>query len=119
VPPTPEDIAAGRTTVKLLLVPASPHIDTPIPPHELTINERARTEVMEYLDARRLLTYTIQLDKPDYRYVAVAVEVRARKRANKQEVQQAIQKGLYRLINPVNGGPEGEGWPWGAQPLPV
>jgi len=112
VPPTPEDLAAGRSTVKLLLVPASPHVDTPIPPHELTLNERARAEVMEYLDARRLLTYTVQLDKPDYRYVAVAVEVRARKRANKEAVQATIQKELYRLINPVNGGPDGEGWPW-------
>lgn len=112
VPPTPEDIAAGRSTVRLLLVPESGHIETPIPPHELRLGDRARSEVMSYLDDRRLLTYTVQIDTPDYRFVSVAVDVRARKRANKEQLEAEIQKQLYKLINPVNGGPDGEGWPW-------
>jgi predicted phage baseplate assembly protein len=112
VPPTAEDVAAGRNTVRLLLVPASARTDAPIPPQELRLDDRARSEVMAYLDERRLLTYTVQIDAPPYRYVSVEVDVRARKRANKETLQANIQKQLYRFINPVHGGPEGAGWPW-------
>jgi predicted phage baseplate assembly protein len=112
VPPTPQDIASGRTTVRLILVPESNHKDTPIPPNELRMGDRARSEVMAYLDERRLMTYTVQIADADYRYVSVAVEVRARKRVSKEALQAAIQSKLYAFINPVNGGPTGEGWPW-------
>lgn len=110
--PTPEEIMSGRGAVRVLLVPASEHVDTPIPPNELRLGDRARAEVMDYLNARRLLTSMIKIEAPEYRFVSVEADVRARKRANKETLQDTIVRELYRFINPVNGGPEGEGWPW-------
>lgn len=112
VPPTPEESNAGKNGVRILLVPASSHVDSAIPPGDLRLNDRARAEIMAYLDERRLITYTVQLDTPMYRFVSVEVEAKARKRINKEELQAAIEKRLYALINPVNGGPHAEGWPW-------
>ena len=112
IPPTPEEANAGRNNVKLLLVPESSHKDEPIPPAELRLNDRARGEVMAYLDERRLVTYTVQLDTPLYRFVSIEVDVNARRRVNKEELKMAVERKLYGFVNPVHGGPDGKGWPW-------
>jgi hypothetical protein len=67
---------------------------------------------MQYINDRRLVTSQVQLDAPEYRFVSVEVEVQSRRRANKESLLAEIQRRLYRLINPVHGGPEGTGWPW-------
>ncbi|MBF6612702.1 MAG: putative baseplate assembly protein [Chloroflexi bacterium] len=112
IPPTPEEVAAAKSVIKLLVVPSSGHTDTPIPPVELRLGDRTRQEVMDYLNARRLITALLQLDPPDYRYVCVEVDVKSRKRINKDALQATIERSLYSFINPVNGGPDGTGWPW-------
>ena len=113
IPPTPEEVAAGRGIIKVLLVPESDKVEEAIPPTELRLGERALEEVMEFLNERRMVTAQVQLDAPPYRYVAAEVDVIARKRANKESLDDLITKKLYALINPVNGGPDGDGWPWG------
>jgi predicted phage baseplate assembly protein len=113
IPPSPEDVTAGRVITTVLLVPASARTDQFIPREELQLGQRALTEVMEYINARRLVTSEVRLAAPNYRYVSVEAGVRARKRANKEELKATIEKKLYTLINPVKGGPDGDGWPWG------
>jgi predicted phage baseplate assembly protein len=112
IPPTPEDVAAGRGIIKVLLVPASDKVVEAIPPAELRLGERALEEVMAFLNERRMVTSQVQLDSPPYRYVSVEVDVVARKRANKESLDDLITEKLYTLINPVNGGPDNTGWPW-------
>jgi hypothetical protein len=68
--------------------------------------------IAAYLDARRLITAQVALDPPVYRFVAVETTVVPRRRTNKRELEAAIERALYRFINPVHGGPEGGGWPW-------
>jgi predicted phage baseplate assembly protein len=113
IPPTPEDIASGRGVIKVLLVPASSKTDEAIPPAELRLGERALEEVMAFINQRRMVTTQVQLESPAFRYVSVEVDVIARKRANKESLDEQITRQLYTLINPVNGGPGGNGWPWG------
>ncbi len=112
LPPPPDEVAAGRASIRLLIVPDSVHHDDPIPSQELALGERARHEVMAYLNARRLLTSTLRIDPPEYRFVAVEVSVGARRRTSKEALARAIEQALYTFINPVHGGPDGEGWPW-------
>jgi predicted phage baseplate assembly protein len=112
VAPTPEALAAGKGAIKLLLVPASNHTDSIIPPAELRLNDRAIADVGHYIEKRRLITSSVALDAPEYRFVSVEVEVKARRRVNKETLQNNILGALYKLINPANGGPDGEGWPW-------
>ena len=112
VPPTPEQVAAGKGAVKVLMVPATDHTDSIIPPAELRLNDRARAEVSKYLELRRLITSTVLLDAPEYRFVSVEVDVRPRKRVNKETLQNTILGELYNLINPVHGGVDHGGWAW-------
>jgi predicted phage baseplate assembly protein len=110
--PSPTEVAAGRAIIRVLLVPASAHTDSAIPPPELALSDRARAEVMTYLNERRLITSTLQIDPPEYRFVSVEVTAGARKRALRDALRGEIERALYRFINPVHGGPDGEGWPW-------
>src|SRR5579859_407509 len=112
VAPTLPQVTIGQGVVKMLLVPQTDHTDTPIPLPELLLADRTRTEIMAYLNARRMVTSTVQLEEPEYRFVAVEVTVGARKRTKKEEIEQEITRALYRFINPVHGGPDGAGWPW-------
>ena len=68
---------------------------------------------MAYLDDRRLMTYTVQVADADYRYVSVAVEVRARKRVSKEALQAAYRASCMRL-SPGERGPGGDGGPGSA-----
>ncbi|HKP52224.1 MAG TPA: putative baseplate assembly protein [Chloroflexia bacterium] len=113
IPPTPEEVASGKGVIKVLLVPESDRTDSPIPPPELRLGERALEEIMVLLNERRIVTSEVKLDAPPYRFVSVEVDVTARKRTNKEALDDTITRKLYTLINPVNGGPDGEGWPWG------
>jgi len=113
IPPTPEEVASGRAVIKVLLVPESTRVDTPIPPPELRLGERALEDIMALLNERRIVTSEVRLDAPPYRFVSVEADVTARKRVNKEALQETITKKLYTLINPVNGGPDGDGWPFG------
>jgi predicted phage baseplate assembly protein len=113
IPPTPEEVVGGKAVIKLLLVPESDRTDSPIPPPELRLGERALEDIMVLLNERRIVTSEVKLDAPPYRFVSVEVDVTARKRTNKEALQDTITKKLYTLINPVNGGPESDGWPWG------
>src|SRR5207302_37458 len=47
------------------------------------------------------------------RAVTAEVAVVARRRAVTDAVRAAIERSLYRFINPVHGGLDGKGWPWG------
>jgi hypothetical protein len=75
----------------------------------LRLNDRIRSEIMDYLNARRLLTAQIELVAPGYTWVRVEVVARQRKRADGEAVADAIRRRLYRYINPVYGGPAGDG----------
>ena len=109
--------ADGQTVpsgvVRLLLVPAAPDCDRAMARGELDVTRRAQEEVQSYLDERRLLGTRLEIAPP--RYLPVVVEARIRKKAGcyTEQVQADVQKRLYRYINPVCGGADGSGWPFG------
>ncbi len=112
IPPSPDQVSAGNAVSRVLIVPASSHKETVIPPGELRLSTRAQTEVAQYLDARRLITSSIKVEPPVYRFVSVEVDARRRKNIKADELRETVERHLYRLINPVHGGPDGKGWPW-------
>jgi predicted phage baseplate assembly protein len=112
VAPTAEQVSAGKGTIKLLLVPDTVHVDDAIPLPELLLSERARVEIMAYLNERRMVTSELLIDTPDYRFVSVEVDVAPRRRVPREALLGRIERALYHFINPVHGGPENAGWPW-------
>jgi len=99
--------------VRLLLVPAVSEPDRLITSEELELPRRLREKVQAYLDERRLLATRLEITPPEY--VPVTVEARIKVKAGRDlgQVAADVEKRLYRYINPVCGGPDENGWPFG------
>lgn len=103
----------GEVTV--VVVPKVPRLpsgdidlrEKPIPSTELL------RRVRRYLDDRRLLTTVVRVKKP--RYVEMSVEVRIVRHAHgsSDRIKREIDKNLRRFLNPLVGGRDGRGWPFG------
>jgi predicted phage baseplate assembly protein len=111
------DGAGGQSTpagvVRVLLVPSVSESNDYIPVEELELTRRVREKVQLYLDERRLLATRLEIASPEYIPVAVAVQVRAKKHSVHEQIAADVEKRLYQYINPICGGADGEGWPFG------
>jgi hypothetical protein len=58
----------------------------------------------------------IEVVPPDYVQVTVGVEVRTAHAAGAAEVERSVREALLKLMHPIDGGPEGTGWPF-ARPV--
>jgi predicted phage baseplate assembly protein len=96
--------ALGVVTV--IIVPAMPG-PSPTPSPAL------RNAVASYLNRRRILGSRIAVVGPTYRTVAVQAQVAALAGASKSAVEQRIVTALNAFFDPLTGGPEGTGWPFG------
>ncbi|MBD2428811.1 putative baseplate assembly protein [Phormidium sp. FACHB-1136] len=91
-------------------------------PNALALTPTLRQQILSFLDERRLLGVQVALGEPDYVGVAVQLEVGlAPEYANPQAQTQTLSRlrtALYRFLNPLTGGPNGKGWPFGAPLYP-
>ena len=99
--------------VRLLLVPTVEERDGPISSEELEITKGLRSEVQSYLDERRLLATRLEIGSPEYIQVAIEVRIKAKTGSDPERLATSVKKRLYKYINPVYGGPDGKGWPFG------
>ncbi|MDY6918304.1 MAG: putative baseplate assembly protein [Chloroflexota bacterium] len=99
--------------VHLALVPAFSLTDGMAPPDQLELPRELKEQVRAYLNERRLLTTALTIGDADYRWVSVQANVRVKPRFDPQQVRHAVERRLYQFINPLFGGPEGGGWPFG------
>ena len=53
------------------------------------------------------------VEPPVYRGVTVVAKLKARPRQNPSRLQEDALKALYAYFDPITGGPEGTGWPFG------
>jgi predicted phage baseplate assembly protein len=72
-------------------------------------------EVAEYLDKRRLIGTAVELLPCRFRAPSVMVHVQARPLADIGRVQEDVASALYGYLNPLVGGGDGTGWPFGRQ----
>jgi predicted phage baseplate assembly protein len=111
-------------TVRLVVVPfADPELaaqDQGIDPDQLALTEPLRQQINEYLDDRRLLGIRTELVEPTYVGVQVRTQVKLRPEYDNEAAQAQIlanlRSQLYQYLNPLTGGPDGTGWPFG-QPV--
>ena len=92
-----------------------PRLD--VPPENLTLDDLAIPEELEeqikaYLEPRRLLTMRIRIEPPRYQGVKVVSEVRAGPGVRPETVRERAERALYEYLNPLTGGPSGQGWPF-------
>ena len=88
-----------------------------IAPQQLQLGERLRSEVLGFLDDRRLLGIDVQLQEPNFFGVSVQAAVGVLPEFDspqaRQEIINLLYSKLYQFLNPLTGGDDGHGWPFG------
>jgi len=113
-------------TVRMLLVPQANTEAIArgegMEPELFTLSPQLVEQILAYLNERRLLGIQVKLQEPDYVGVAVQTEVALEPSYNNVRAQQEIllklRVALYRYLNPITGGPDGTGWPFGRPVYP-
>jgi hypothetical protein len=69
--------------------------------------------VAQYLQRRRVIGSRVVVSGPTYLEVAVNATVQAAAKVSKTALQQRIVNALNQFLDPLVGGPDGTGWPFG------
>jgi hypothetical protein len=69
--------------------------------------------ISEALDACRLVGTRILVAPPHYTGLTVVADVHARERYDVDEVHDDVLRALNGYLDPLTGGPDGTGWPFG------
>jgi predicted phage baseplate assembly protein len=100
-------------TVRVLIVPAAPAEGGRIRFESLVPSAETLERIKSYLDGVRVVGTRILIEPPLYQGVTIVAQVRARARANANRIREEAAEALERYFNPLLGGPERTGWPWG------
>jgi predicted phage baseplate assembly protein len=106
-----EGVDAGA--VKVLLVPAAAQDRGRIRFEDLVPTEPTFERVKERLDETRLLGTRVLVEPPLYRGVTVVARLVAKPRFSAERIQSEALDALFAYLNPLTGGPDGTGWPFG------
>lgn len=74
--------------------------------------------VSDHLDRHRLITTSIHVIKPEYIKISVKCRVMITKKSDESMVAERIKNKLTNFLDPLKGGPEGKGWPFGRHVYP-
>jgi baseplate J-like protein len=99
--------------VRVLVVPGVPAEDGRIPLGRLRPAEAVRDRVVRALEERRVVGIRVSVEPPSYVGVRVDARVRGRPDADPDRLERDAVAALYGYFNPLTGGPEGRGWPFG------
>ena len=92
--------------VMLIVIPQCPR-PAPMPSQALL------DAVMRYIAPRRLVTSEIRVVPPRYRRIAVQATLHIACGAEARRVEERALRRLDAWLDPLTGGPEGAGWPFG------
>ncbi len=99
--------------VRVLVVPRAHAEPELLELVDLDLDTATEEHVRASLDAVRMLTMQVVVDRPRYLGISVSARVRAAPTMRLETVKAGCESALYRYINPVVGGPDGHGWPFG------
>ncbi|WP_435768415.1 putative baseplate assembly protein [Nocardioides sp. SYSU DS0651] len=110
VPASGDDAGA----VKVLLVPsASADAEDRLRFEDLVPTVETLEAVTAYLDERRTVGARVVVEPPFYQGVTVVATLVARARTSSVELEKAALRALNRYFDPLRGGLDGRGWPFG------
>jgi predicted phage baseplate assembly protein len=96
------------------VVPAAvPDKDNRLTFSDLVPDAETLAEVAAYLDERRPVGARVLVEPPFYRGVTVVAQLTARPRVSPGRLRADALRALYSYFDPIRGGPDGEGWPFG------
>ena len=91
---------AGDDVGRIARADLNPHADT-------------LERISDSLDSRRLVGTRLLVQPPDYTWLTAVVGLSARPGFERTQVRTEVLRALYRLYDPLVGGPDGTGWPFG------
>lgn len=105
---------ADAGAVRVLVVPSADGGESGILGFEQLIpSEETLQKITDRLEESRVIGTRAIVEPPVYRGVTVVAKLRARGRQNPNRLQEEAVRALYRYFDPIVGGPEGTGWPFG------
>jgi predicted phage baseplate assembly protein len=111
LPATTEADSGG---VRVLIVPvAAVDEDNRLSFADLNPREDILATVADYLDERRPVGARVLVEPPFYRGITVVAELEAHRRVSPVSLRRDALRALYLYFDPLRGGPDGEGWPFG------
>ena len=104
--------ASPGEPARLLVVPRVDIAPEALTLDDLAISDELEEQIKAYLEPRRLLTMRLRIEAPRYQGVKVVAEVRAGPGVRTETVRERAERALYEYLNPLTGGPSGQGWPF-------
>ncbi len=117
----PANSSRQAGTIGLILVPNTNtdaiEFGEGIAPEQFALSPALQEQVSRYLEERRLLGVQVYLQAADYVGVSVQTEVILEPTYDnplaRAEILRRLRISLYKYLNPLTGGMEGKGWPFG------
>jgi hypothetical protein len=75
--------------------------------------ESIRNQIRDYLEPRRLLTSRVHVSGPRYVDIGLRLRIGVMPGSSTDGVSAAIVRAVSRFFDPLEGGPQGTGWPFG------
>ena len=80
---------------------------------DLVPTEELLARIADHLDRIRVIGTRLVIEPPTYQGVTVVAQLRAHPRASIARIREDAMARLESYFNPLVGGPDGDGWPWG------
>lgn len=109
----PPDDTVEPNRINIRIVPRLDVAGSYIESEQLEASPDLHNAVHTFLDERRLLTTRLHVGNPQFCWVVVEVDVVAQPGADTVNLRDIILRRLYRFLNPLTGGANGNGWPIG------
>jgi predicted phage baseplate assembly protein len=108
------DEAAEPGVVRVLVAPAAQADELGrLRLEQLAPTDETLERIARRLDERRVIGARVLVGPPNYQGMTVVASLRPRPRTDPQQLERAALEALYRYFNPLIGGPDGTGWPFG------
>ena len=104
--------------VAVLIVPKF-NEENPDYSEKLLASTELLRRVKAYLDERRLITVKINVERPNYREISVALDVIRSPRGSGERLKRDIEQALRKFLHPIHGARDGKGWAFGRNVLKV
>jgi predicted phage baseplate assembly protein len=106
-------VAADQGGVRVLVVPRATEHEGRITFEDLVPADETLARISSRLDECRVIGARVLVEPPTYRGITVVAKVQPKARVNPTRLAAEAQKALYAYFNPITGGPDGTGWPFG------
>jgi predicted phage baseplate assembly protein len=106
--------ANGTDGLRVLVIPAVAGDESGrLRFEQLILDEQLLERLAAYLDERRVVGARCTVEPPHYQGITVVARLQARRQARTTAVEETARRSLYRYFDPIVGGPESNGWPFG------